>query len=82
MHGRLYGRSWLWQGMLDASGRALIHAPLGLEMAQLDVRLESRYAVRYRLTKNATFKNARPIDLGTLDRDIKEIEIICDDAPK
>jgi hypothetical protein len=82
MHGRLDGRSWLWQGMLDASGRASIHAPLGLEMAQLDVRLVSRYAVRYRLTKNATFKNARPIDLGTLDRDIKEIEIICDDAPK
>ena len=45
-------------------------------MAQLGLTLNSHNALRHRLAKGEPLANGRTIDLGTLDHDKKEIEIV------
>ena len=48
----------------------------GLELAQLGLTLNSHNALRHRLIKGGPLASGRDIDLGTLDHDLKEIEIV------
>jgi uncharacterized GH25 family protein len=74
--GRIDGVSWGSQGQHDDSDKFAILAPLGLETAQLHLMLNSRNVLRHRLAKGAPLENGRDIQLGTLDHDLKEIEIV------
>jgi hypothetical protein len=79
--GQIDGGSWFSQGKPDADGKIVIHAPHGLEKARLDLMTNEHGALRHRLSKDEPLSNQRDVDLGTLDHDIKGIEIIRYDAP-
>ncbi len=81
VHGRIDGVSWISQDRRDDSGKLVIRAPRGLEFARLDLQLNSHNALRHRLIKGGPLACGRDIDLGTLDGDLKEIEIIRYEAP-
>ena len=76
IHGRIDGGFWVSQGRHDESGKLVIRAPRGLELARLDLSLNSHNALRHRLFKGGPLASGRDIDLGTLDHDLKEIEIV------
>jgi hypothetical protein len=76
LNGWLEGNLWSTQGRPDASGRFVIEAPLGLEMTRLGGMASSHRALRHRLTTDAPLESGNDVDLGTLDHDIKGLEII------
>jgi beta-lactamase regulating signal transducer with metallopeptidase domain/protocatechuate 3,4-dioxygenase beta subunit len=84
--GHIFGRlnkndSWFGQGKMDAHGKMTILAPHGLSEARLTLMTNEHGALRYRLTKDGPLSNSREIDLGTLNDDVKGIEIIRYVAP-
>src|SRR5262249_39711733 len=80
-HGRIDGNWWNAMARPNASGRIVLHAPHGLEKAQLDLSTNEHGALRHRMSKDAPLSNSRNVMLGTLDHDVKGIEIIRYEAP-
>jgi BlaR1 peptidase M56 len=79
--GRLDGNSWFGEGKQDADGKVTALVPHGLEQAQLDLMTNEHGVLRHRKTKNDPLSNKRRVDLGTLQADVKGIEIIRYTAP-
>jgi beta-lactamase regulating signal transducer with metallopeptidase domain/protocatechuate 3,4-dioxygenase beta subunit len=79
--GEIDGTWWHSQGKPDASGKIVIQAPHGLENATLDLMTNEHGALRHRLVKGGSLENSRNVKLGTLDHDVKGIEIIRYEAP-
>ena len=79
--GQLDGNSWFGQGKQDADGKVTALVPHGLERAQLDLMTNEHGVLRHRKTKNDPLSNKRRVDLGTLQADVKGIEIIRYTAP-
>jgi beta-lactamase regulating signal transducer with metallopeptidase domain/protocatechuate 3,4-dioxygenase beta subunit len=84
--GHIFGRfnkndSWFGQGKVDENGRMTILAPHGLNNTRLSLMTNEHGALRHRLTKDGPLSNSREIDLGTLNDDVKGIEIIRYVAP-
>jgi hypothetical protein len=79
--GQLDGNPWFGQGKQDADGKVTALVPHGLEQAQLDLMTNEHGVLRHRKTKNDPRSNKRRVDLGTLQADVKGIEIIRYTAP-
>jgi beta-lactamase regulating signal transducer with metallopeptidase domain/protocatechuate 3,4-dioxygenase beta subunit len=81
LFGELDGKSWFMNAKADANGKVTALAPHGLEKARLQMMTNEHGSLRWRLEKDRPLSRAREIDLGTLDHDVKGIEIIRYDAP-
>jgi hypothetical protein len=66
----------------DSAGKYVFLAPRGTERASLPIVPPFQAnALQYRTLQNGPLMHAREIWLGTLDHDVKDIEIICYQAP-
>jgi hypothetical protein len=82
----LFGRMdknnyWFGEGKMDANGKMIIQAPHGLTDASLQLVTNEHGALRYRLKKGDPLRAGRQVNLGTLNDDVKGIEIIRYVAP-
>jgi hypothetical protein len=69
-------------GKVDSDGRFVIRAPKGLRAAKLDFITNEHSALRVRMKKDGPLSNVtRDIDLGTLDHDVRGIEVVRYEAP-
>ena len=71
-----YWHGWSWP---DAEGKIVWHAPRGLEGAQIPLMnflTEERYALRHRIGKDEALRFSGDLTLGSLDHDVKDIEIV------
>ena len=67
---------WSWP---DAEGKIVWHAPRGLEGAQIPLMnflTDERYALRYRIGNDKALRSSDDLPLGSLDHDVKDIEIV------
>jgi len=74
--GRLDGSSWSAQAHPDPQGRFSLKVPHGLEEAQADISTNEHATTRHRLGKDTPLIEGRTMRLGTLDHDVKDIEIV------
>jgi beta-lactamase regulating signal transducer with metallopeptidase domain len=72
---------WFGECKIDGNGKMTILAPHGLTQARLSLMTNEHGVLRYRLKKGDPLSAKREIDLGTLDDDVKGIEIIHYVAP-
>ena len=72
---------WFAEAKMDNNGKMTILAPHGLTQARLTLMTNEHGVLRHRMKKDGPLSTAREIDLGTLDDDVKGIEIIRYVAP-
>jgi Carboxypeptidase regulatory-like domain len=74
--GRMDGSFWNTQAHPDPQGRFSVKVPHGLEQVQLDVSTNEHATTRHRIGKDGPLVEGRTVKLGTLDHDVKDIEIV------
>jgi len=79
--GRIDGGFWSAWCHPTADGAYRILAPHGLEDAQISLITNEHSALQFRTSKDAPLQHSRNIRLGTLDHDVKGIEIVRYEAP-
>jgi hypothetical protein len=84
--GHLFGQmdknnSWFGQAKMDGNGKMTLLAPHGLTQARLSLMTNEHGVLRYRLKKEDSLAAKREIDLGTLNDDVRGIEIVRYVAP-
>lgn len=79
--GALGDRNWRGEAHPDSNGRFSIKVPRGLTEVNFDVLTNEHTSARHRVGKDAPLEEGRPITLGTLDHDVKDIEIVRYAAP-
>jgi beta-lactamase regulating signal transducer with metallopeptidase domain len=79
--GRMDGASWFDQARPDPQGKFSLKVPHGLEEVQLDISTNEHASARYRIGKDGPLIEGRTVKLGTLDHDVKGIEIVRYVAP-
>jgi beta-lactamase regulating signal transducer with metallopeptidase domain len=78
--GQIDGGSWFGQGRPDADGKIVARVPHGMS-ARMDLVTNEHGVLRWRKAPDAPLNNSRQVDLGTLNEDVKGIEIIRYVAP-
>ena len=70
------GSSWIAQTHPDPQGRFSLKVPHGLEEVQLNIITNEHASTRHRIGKDGPLVEGRTVKLGTLDHDVKDIEIV------
>jgi len=78
---RVDGGFWFGEAKIVKDGKTVALVPHGLEEVQLDLMTNEHHAIRWRKAKGNPLSRSRRIMLGTLDHDVKGIEIIHYAAP-
>jgi hypothetical protein len=81
IHGRIDKGFWNSMGRPDANGKIVAQVPHGLDNAQMDLVTNEHGVLRWRRTKDGPLTNKRQVDLGTVNEDVKGIEIVRYTAP-
>jgi hypothetical protein len=83
--GHIFGQidktSWFAEAKVDADGKMSVVVPHGLENTRLGLMTNEHGALRFRRTKSEPLSAGRDMDLGTLNDDVRGIEIIHYKAP-
>ena len=79
--GRMDGSFWHDQTRPDSQGKFSLKVPHGLEEVQLDISTNEHASARHRMVKDGPLIEGRTVKLGTLDHDVKGIEIVRYVAP-
>jgi hypothetical protein len=79
--GRIDGVSWHGMTRPDAQGKFSLEVPHGLEKVELDISTNEHASARYRIGKDRPLTEGRRVELGTLDHDVKGLEIVRYVAP-
>ena len=79
--GRIDGSFWHAMTRPDAQGRFSLKVPHGLEEVELDIIDQRARLARHRIGKDGPLIEGRRVKLGTLDHDVKGIEIVRYVAP-
>ncbi len=74
--GKMDGLSWIAEAHVDLQGRFSVKVPHGLEDAHLTMLTGEHASSRHRIGKDGPLVEASTARLGTLDHDIKDIEIV------
>ena len=72
---------WHCEARVNADGKMIVLVPHGLEKARLSLMTNEHGSLRFRKSKGAPLAFGRDLDLGTLDDDVRGIEIIHYKAP-
>ncbi len=72
---------WFGEAKIDASGKVTAYVPHGLEEVQFDLMTNEHGVLRWRRGKDGQLNNNRRVMLGTMNDDVKDIEIIWYTAP-
>jgi len=70
------GSFWNAQAHPDPQGRFSVKVPHGLENARLRIMTNEHATTRHRIGKDTPLVEGRQLELGTLDHDVKDIEIV------
>ena len=79
--GQIDGGYWFGEAKVDPSGKAVAQVPHGLENVQLNLITNEHHAIRWCKAKGEPLSRSRMIKLGTLDHDVRGIEIVHYNAP-
>ena len=79
--GQVDGGHWFGQAKIIKDGKATAQVPHGMENVQLNLMTNEHHATRWRKAKGEPLSRSQTIMLGTLDHDVKGIEIIHYNAP-
>jgi beta-lactamase regulating signal transducer with metallopeptidase domain len=79
--GRIDGTYWFGEAKIIKDGKSVAHVPHGLENVEFDLMTNEHHAIRWRMGKDGPLNRNRRIMLGTLDHDVKGIEIVHYNAP-
>ncbi len=79
--GRRDGSFWNTQAHPDPQGRFSAKVPHGLEQVQLDISTNEHASTRHRIGKDGPLAEGRTVKFGTLDHDVKDLEIVRYVAP-
>jgi beta-lactamase regulating signal transducer with metallopeptidase domain/uncharacterized GH25 family protein len=79
--GQIDGTFWFGTAKPDAKGKVVARVPHGLENVQLNLMTNEHGAIKYRTARGEPLRGGRRIMLGTLDHDVKGIEIHHYKAP-
>jgi hypothetical protein len=79
--GRIDSGFWFGEAKVDQDGKSVALVPHGLENVQLNTMTNEHHAIRWRKAKGEPLSRSRTIMLGTLDHDVKGIEIVHYNAP-
>jgi uncharacterized GH25 family protein len=79
--GELDKMHWRTEARADADGKVTALVPHGLEKARLSLSTNEHGSLRWRKSKGDPLSNFHEIDLGTLNDDVKGIEIVRYTAP-
>jgi 5-hydroxyisourate hydrolase-like protein (transthyretin family) len=79
--GKMDGSSWIAEAHVDPQGRFSVKVPHGLEEAHLTMMTNEHATTRHRIGKGGPLVEATTARLGTLDHDLKDIEIVRYVAP-
>lgn len=82
VYGQLDGVWWNSEGRPDTQGTIVVRVPHGLQKTRVDLMTNEHGALRYRMGKGQPLQDERrQIDLGTLNADVDDFEIIRYRAP-
>ena len=79
--GQMDKQSWFGEGKPDKNGKIVAQAPHGLENVQISLMTNEHGVLRWRLKKDDPLSNAHQIKLGTLNDDVKGIELFHYKSP-
>jgi hypothetical protein len=79
--GQVDGGYWFGEAKIVKDGKVVAQLPHGMENVQLNLMTNEHHAIRWRKAKGEPLSRSRTIMLGTLDHDMKGIEIIHYNAP-
>ena len=79
--GRMDGAFWHDMSSPDAQGKFSLKAPHGLENVEFDISTNEHASAVHRIGKDGPLVAGRRVTLGTLDHDVKGIEIVRYVAP-
>ena len=79
--GQIDGGYWFGEAKVGPDGKSVALVPHGLENVQLNTMTNEHHAIRWRKAKGEPLSRSRTIMLGTLDHDVKGIEIVHYNAP-
>ncbi len=79
--GRIDKDYWFGEAKADANGKVLVAVPHGMENTELSLSTNEHGVLRWRKAKGGALSNARRINLGTVNDDVRGIEIIRYVAP-
>src|SRR5262249_29396602 len=74
--GKMDGSSWIAEAHVDPQGRFSVKVPHGLEDATLTIWTNNHASMRYRIGKDGPLVEGGWPRLGTLDHDLKDIEVV------
>ena len=81
MFGRMDGAFWQDMTQPDTQGKFTLKVPHGLEGAELNIGTNEHASALYRMGKDGPLVAGRRVKFGTLDHDVKGIEIVRYVAP-
>ncbi len=81
LFGRVDGDFFFAQGIQDADGKVTAMAPHGLSEVRLSLSTNEHGVLRWRRGKDGPLSNGRDINLGTLNDDVKDVQITRYTAP-
>jgi protocatechuate 3,4-dioxygenase beta subunit len=79
--GQIDGTAWFGEAAPDGKGHVVARVPHGMENVQLNLMTNEHHAIRYRMEKGGPLQSGHRIMLGTLDHDVRGIEIVHYNAP-
>lgn len=79
--GQIDGGYWFGEAKVGPDGKSVALVPHGLENVQINTMTNEHHAIRWRKAKGEPLSRSRIIMLGTLDHDVKGIEIVHYNAP-
>jgi hypothetical protein len=73
--------NWFAEAKVDADGKMMVMVPHGLENVRLSLMTNEHGSLRFRRTKSEALGFGREMNLGTLNDDVRGMEIIHYKAP-
>ncbi len=79
--GRIDKGAWMGEAKVQDKGKVVAKVPHGLEEVQFGLTTNEHHAIKYRMAPGGPLLTGREIRLGTLDHDVRGIEIVHYNAP-